>query len=498
MAIVSFTAQNFQILDCVSITPKGNVVQITGKNEQGKSTVLSSIWFAVKNKVYQPDGKPAKPRKPLRKGQRKGYVEVEFSQFIVRRDFEVDVHAVIDHVTGNLIKVDSEYEYTMRLSIRPLDGSRPPKKPQAFLDEFFSELTFDPLAFERMSAKDQFNALRHFVPDIDFDEIKALNDADFAKRTDLNRFAEQERAAAAVIILPPDMPADTVDEDAILENLDGAHKTNADIEVRSQRRADAQKRIEELRAKPVTIEAELTAARMRVTEHTEQNIARLRAEIERLEAVTTEELDRLRKVAIEQSNAAISEADELHTRLAAAGDLPERVDVEKLTEELAAARIQNARWNKCEERKQHEVKATQYEAQSAALTAAIKARDQAKTSAIASAKMPVAGLTFGDNEILLDGLPFANASSARRIRVAVAVGAAMNAKAGVMFVREGDKLDDDNMALLEQIADEYKIQLWVERIKGTADGFGVILDDGHVKAMLTNDTPEAESAGEQT
>ena len=47
MKIVSLQAENFKRLKAVEIKPDGSTVVITGKNAQGKSSILDSIFAAV-------------------------------------------------------------------------------------------------------------------------------------------------------------------------------------------------------------------------------------------------------------------------------------------------------------------------------------------------------------------------------------------------------------------------------------------------------------------
>lgn len=50
MKIIKFRADNVKRLTAVEITPDGNMVQITGKNGQGKTSVLDAIWWALGGK----------------------------------------------------------------------------------------------------------------------------------------------------------------------------------------------------------------------------------------------------------------------------------------------------------------------------------------------------------------------------------------------------------------------------------------------------------------
>jgi len=45
MKIISLVAENVKKLVAVEIKPDGNLVEITGKNGQGKTSVLDSIWW---------------------------------------------------------------------------------------------------------------------------------------------------------------------------------------------------------------------------------------------------------------------------------------------------------------------------------------------------------------------------------------------------------------------------------------------------------------------
>ena len=47
MKIIEFRAERFKRLSAVDITPEGNTVIISGKNGQGKSSVLDAIWLAL-------------------------------------------------------------------------------------------------------------------------------------------------------------------------------------------------------------------------------------------------------------------------------------------------------------------------------------------------------------------------------------------------------------------------------------------------------------------
>jgi len=142
LRIVSLSAENVKRLRAVSIKPDGSIIEITGKNGAGKTSVLDSITMAL-------GGKSAQPSKPIRKGCTRAEVVVDLGEIIVKRTWTSD---------------DKSY-----LSVESSDGSKFPS-PQAILDKLVGELTFDPLAFSRMQARDQVATLKK-VAGLDFTDL---------------------------------------------------------------------------------------------------------------------------------------------------------------------------------------------------------------------------------------------------------------------------------------------------------------------------------------
>ncbi len=57
MKIVQLQAENVKRLKAVEISPEGHIVEITGRNGQGKSSVLDAIWWAL----AAPEPRPTAP-----------------------------------------------------------------------------------------------------------------------------------------------------------------------------------------------------------------------------------------------------------------------------------------------------------------------------------------------------------------------------------------------------------------------------------------------------
>src|ERR1700727_1620012 len=61
MRILQFAVENFKRIRIVEIVPTKRVTQLTGKNGQGKTSVLDALWALFA-------GKKGIPEKPVRRG----------------------------------------------------------------------------------------------------------------------------------------------------------------------------------------------------------------------------------------------------------------------------------------------------------------------------------------------------------------------------------------------------------------------------------------------
>lgn len=427
LKIHKLIAENVKKLRAVSITPDGNVVQITGANGSGKTSTLNSIWWALA-------GAGNVQTAPIRKGEERATIKLDLGELIVTRTFD---------------RTD-DGEFTTKVQVTDPDGAKL-SKPQDILSKLTGPggLAFDPLAFARAKPKDQFETLRRFVPGLDFEKIDGLNRADFDKRTMVKREAGQKRAQADAIAIPEAAPKERVDEAAIVEEIAEVGNHNGEIEARKIRREQAAGNI---------------AA------------ARRSAEEARARAVT------LRRQADDEEKAAgtiDAHADDLQQKLDSAAPLPEPKDAAAIRAKLDEAKRTNALVDQMQRRKGLMDEAAALERQVEALTAAIDARNDDKRKAIAAAKMPVEGLGFGEDAITFNGVPFNQASDAEQLRASIAIAMAGNPRLKVILVRDGSLLDRKSMGLLAEMADTHDCQVWVEAVDDSGE-VGIVMDEGAV------------------
>jgi len=425
MKILRLESENVKRLVAVEIKPEGNLVELTGKNGSGKTSILDSIQWAI-------EGARHIQSQPIRKGQREARIKLDLGEVIVTRRFSKRD----DGSTDTSVIVEGA------------NGARFPS-PQKMLDSFLGALTFDPLAFARSDAKQQFNELRRFVPDVDFDAIDGLNRKDFETRTTVNRQEKEARGAAAQIVVPDGTPAESIDDAALVAELEKAGEHNAAIErERANRTAQVQ-----------TMEGKFAAA------------DRARSEAKRLRA----------QAALKENEAGIAEAagNEIKTRLEVMEAVKEAIDTSVVRAKIAEAKKTNKAVEESQRRGACIERANNLKADSKRLTDQIDARNLSKAKTIAEAKLPIDGLGFGDGFVTLSGVPFEQASDAEQLRASVAIAMAGNPKLRVIRIRDGSLLDSDGMKLLAQMADERDMQVWIERV--ASDGkVGFVISDGLV------------------
>lgn len=243
MKIVKFHAENIKKLRVVSITPDGSIIQITGPNGSGKTSVLDAIFWALA-------GGKAIDSKPVRDGEEAAIISLDLGEFTVTRTFKAD-------------------GATTRLEVITAAGAKYPS-PQKMLDALLGSLTFDPLAFARADAKEQLNGLRRLVPlDIDIDELDLENRRDFDARTNINRDVKaleaQVNGFGEVVVL--DEPASVAD---LLSALEQSVDSNRAIDIEARRRADHHRTIADRESQAAVLRE--TLADM------EEQIARWKAE----------------------------------------------------------------------------------------------------------------------------------------------------------------------------------------------------------------------------
>jgi hypothetical protein len=445
LRILSLAVENILRVVAVQLRPDGCVLELTGNNRQGKSSVIDALWAAL-------GGEKMIPTDPIHDGAEIGRIMVDLG----------DDSGLKYKVTRRIKRKEDGEGFSTSLTVENEDGFRS-EKPQQILNGLIGSLSCDPLEFIAMKPDKQFDLLKRFVPGIDFEAIAKANQADFDKRTDLNRFAKASRARADAIQLVASVPEQRVDETALVAELAGAAEKNGAVE-----RFRAAQAARKMQASALEKSAEEQRAR----------IVELQKEIERLTAL---------------ADANDEAAADVRLEISEAGDEPRVVDTTELQATIARARANNELFDANErsrsEKERLTAEAVSYEAQSAALTKAMNDREEAKKKAIAEAKMPIAGLGFGDGVILLDSHPLANASQAQKLNVAIAIAIAQQPRLRFITTKNAALLDDESWKVLVDMAEQQDLLVIAETVNSQRPT-AVVIDDGHVRGSIKQQAAE--------
>lgn len=418
MKIIELRASNFARLQAVEIRPDGALVPISGKNSQGKTSILKAIWTAFV-------GRSAAPPRVIRDGAEEARLQVAIGS------------DKVEIVITRTIKRGKHDDELWDLKVTQADGGRVTRKPQELIDSCLDALAFDPLAFAREKPKEQLAQLKALVPGVDFAALASKRLELFEQRTDANRRHKAERAVADGVVLPPGAEPAAVDSDALIEQLRQAHEHNNKVAGL------------EHRARSLRVDAEDKHARAK----------QLRVQADALEEAASLQFD---------------EADRAELTAQPA------IDVAPLTAELSSAQRTAHIRGLFKERANAEAKASAAQRESDGLSEAINALDADVRAAVEAAKLP-AGLSLTEEGVLLNGRPFELAGTAEKIMASAEVRMALAPELRVMLLDEGSELDSGMLASLQALAEKRSYQVWVARVaEGDAPGF--IIEDGRVAA----------------
>jgi hypothetical protein len=450
--IIRVTAEQFKNVKVIDFVPNRYVTTMTGPNGAGKTSVLDAVFHALL-------GRKTLPANLIRQGQKKGFIRIETNTHIVTRhldekggDLQIEQKA-----TGTLVKA-----------------------PDDWLEGIAGDLGFDPLKFMRLKPEEQFAALKSLVPmDADVDDLETRNENDAETITRRKAEAKRLEAARDHIVIDKTLAAEPINIEKLMQEANAIEESNRSI------REEQQSRDSDRRQRDGFI---------RTMEERTKQINRLRAEMDTLENENKQDGENL---------------GTLNDAINGWTALPPLQDRRELDERISAASATNStiatnNANKTQRDKfEQDVDAIKVEV--GQLEEQVRARKLTIAATLGKAKFPIPGLSFetvteGSSGrerknpkkiITYRGVPLSEASSAEQIRISTAIGMANKPDLRFLLIREGSLLDDNGLAILEQMAHENSYQILMEKVD-TSGKVGIFMEDGTIKTV----NPEAETAAE--
>ena len=440
MKIIELKIENVMGLKAgVAIKKPGDMVEITGKNGAGKSSILNSIYYALA-------GSRSHPSEPIRRGEKSARIRLDCGDVIVTRTFG----------RSKPRKEGAPSRITTRLSVENAEGAVY-KSPQAMLRGMVDSISFDPLEFARSKPAEQYETIES-LSGLDFTDKLKANDADYSKRRRFNRESKSSRAAADRIEIADDAPTERVSVSGLVSELGDARISNL------ARSRDIGGR-EALAAEAAGLRDQAAA--------NSTEAARLREQANRLD---------------EDSRLLIIEAESAENGLAVMPAAPDRIDTLAIEARIADAGGINRAVANRERRDGYAADADKAAKSAEACTERMDARKSEIRKAIEAADMPVEGLSLSGGKVVYFKIPLDQASDAEKLRVSCAIAMRGNPKLKVILIRDGSLLDSESMKVLAEMAAEHGFQVWIERVdeSGTV---GFYIEAGEVAS-----TPESRQA----
>ena len=455
MYIKKLELLNFQVIEQFSAEFDGTVYFITGENELGKSTLLKAIGALLTGERDE----------VLRNGASKG-----FAKMVVGDDgeeFEVSLSFTENNPRGTLtIKQKSSGMQTNNVSM---------------LQRIFGYQDFDAVEFSRWSEtaegrRKQIAVVKALLPEPVRNRIAEIDEtiaSTKAERTGVNRDVKTFANLAESLgnqLEPGDVEkyAAPMDVSALMER----QQINAALieKAKTVRTAVAQ-RTEQLAAIPGEIKAE--------DERHENILASIAQEIQAAKAayekaVADAEQKRAKENELhEQEVSSIKDKEKDIAERKTNGEAwlqkyeaknPENDDVPTM---LANAEVHNKKYNLvC----QYNEKKAQFEdAKKTAddMDANIAALETERAELIAKAELPIAGLSFTDDGLVLNGVPFVpgKVSDSQTMEVAAKLVIASNPTVKVFRIARGESLGAQRLQTIVDIAKRNGFQGFIEQVQ---------------------------------
>lgn len=443
LKIIRLIAENVKKLRAIQITPEGHIVQISGPNAAGKTSVLDAIWYAL-------GGGQALPEEPIRKGAARGEIHLDLGEMIITRTFTRK---------GSYLKVISK------------DGLEW-KSPQKVLDQLIGKLSFDPLAFARLDeakqrelllslvtiplSRDHLQRMSGMPVQRNGDPINAMNTvykALYDQRADHNRNVKRIEAAIASVEIPQGM------EDVQPMSASQLVAERRELEAANASNESARRELLDLEQKNKALKENKEQLECR-----KQDLLR---QIQEIDAAITET-----EYLIQASEAGLLQAAEATRNLV-------DHDFSEIDARIAQADEVNRIAGEVAKRKSLQEELDQEQKEASECTAKLEAIGRYKTQLMEQTNFPIKGLDFRAGKVVYNGVPIGQASGAEKLRVGMAIAMAFNPKLRIIRIEDGSLLDKQSWRVIEEMAQQGDYQVWIETV-ADEPGKGIYIYDGQI------------------
>jgi len=446
MKIQKITTENFMKVKFaeVNFDDEGNLIIIGGDNGQGKTSFLNSIETLL-------GGTRNMPSDPIRKGSEKASIVAELKSEDGDPYEDLIVERTILPNKKTSLKVKSKTKKGAKYS-------------QSMLFEIIGALAFDPLAFKNMDMKAQVDHLKDTFK-IDFSDLEKDYKESFLIRTDLNREIKSLEAYLDAKPIYEDVPSEVVSVVELSTELEEARLHN----VSNQNKLDQLEGMLE-RENKIVEESQLILSHIQECKQKIKNLENDFKENEESTNILHDDIINIKKIIAKS----------------------EDKDLEEFREKIKNSEEINEKIRSNIGRKEHTDKVKEKCEAENKLTKKLEKLKADKKDLLEKANFPVKGLGFNETGVVLNDLPFKQASGAEQLKTSIALAIAANPNLKVFLIRDGSLLDKKSVKLIAKMAEKADCQVLIEMV-GEDSGMTIVFEDGEIKQQSKTKTSKAKS-----
>lgn len=435
LKIISAKVENFKNIDHRIIEANGASFAIIGKNGKGKSSLMQALMSAFDGRMVS--------EHVIKNGEEKASVRVRIAGTIGGQPEEYDITIRFNekHKKGDI-------------EVRNMDGEVV-KGGKQFLRSMVGNVSFDVFEFIRRGKtadgkpslpgqREQVSLVKTLLPDAVREELGNIS-VEYKEKYDERTLVNRETERLFALVNSSAYTQDEINEYAEPKPMD---IINEELKKVSEQRAKRAKVVDGIAQLKVTSER---LERQIIESSAEIDMLRKKIdEIEKQQAIyITQNKEVLEKV--RAGNEWLKKNPEVET------DIEQRVnEINEHNAKHEQIKLYLEAYERAEKSKNDGTK----------LTEELKKLDDRKSALTSSAELPVPGLSFDDDRIYYNGLPFDETSQPKStiIGVGMKIAMALNPSLKVVTIPDGSLLDDESLDMIIRMAQKYGYQVIIELV----------------------------------
>lgn len=427
LKVLKATIKNFKNIDYKVVDFNGRSVIIAGPNQAGKSSLIEAIASPV-NANYIPS-------EPIKEGEESGSTEIVIGGMLNGEEvsYTVGCYFSQEHKRGRLILHDQ-------------DGSPIKGGERGILNDIIGDIGFDIMQFIKLGqtstgklskdgVRQQIEILKRIMPKdtlVKLHELDSEKEEVYESRTELNRtikFNKSQIANSGFTQEGIDKYSETLDVKELSAKISKARDANAIM-------TKSEDYIKQSYVDIPLIDSEVKALEFQIRDLEEKKLL-----LQRQAKKCTSYLSTHNAIDISELESQFETISEHNTKHLQVKELDKTVDTLK-GQEITASEASDR----------------------------LTAIDIEKKELFATAKMPVKGLTFDEEQVLYKDLPLSNASSSVLLGIGVRVSMALNPNLRLLIIKDGSLLDEKTMEFVLDLCEKKGYQLLIEVVESNDSG----------------------------